>query len=232
MKFNSKIIKQYLSNAKEMINDNNYTFWLYYLEKINLLPQIKTLISNNKLAEWENEILCFSGYYRQDLETQQFFAKSLIDKHWYDYTLQKNKLVKLVKELNVRYCSKNNASYIDSIVIRTKDPDDSITLTNYTLCYDIAHSLCELLSIPLNPNEKIPNAELRKPNTKKKSTYNKIFIENLFPFYLFLKENTHFKTDIKIYIFLTDFASILGFEWKSELPEERIKDIFKPLKRG
>lgn len=252
-----RFIQKHLANDgnRAMLNLNKYkNDWLPYLKRKGIYNEIKLLCESNKLNFWLNEILFFAGYYSEQLDYTQMFSdvhkgmpnkKPLgIDGHWFEYYQQKNNLIELVENLNVRLGGSDclTAPYIESIVIRVSNQKKGLRIDNYTLCYDIAELLMKYLGISIIYDGFTPEGDLGKtqifkfPNSNKKTTsYIKKFMQETYPLFLFLKKecNLNLPTDREYFSLTAKFLEAIGFDIENkfgQLPEDYIKNCYKQVK--
>ncbi len=233
------LIKKYLSSQENaaMANADNFYISLSSLDEEEILENIKLFILDNGLKHWTNEINFLAFFYKMELDHAKLFSKMDIDKMSFKYHQQRNKLIEIVNELNIRhsYPEKDKASFIESIVIRTSKPFNSITIDNYQLCYDIAITLRDFLKIPLNYLDgKAPLKGISRKDTKKSKSYLRRFIINTYPLFLFFKNecDLQYTTDREYYDLISQFLECLGLNLNDkiiQLPEDYLKDCYKRL---
>ena len=226
-------LQEYFPDIKNTLDeaDNNY------LKQYK--TGIATFLRNNNLNEFSDEFLLLALLYRTSLEENMYFKEVngiTIESHWHEYNKQVESLRKLISDLNIvaEPHEAEEAFFIDSIVIKCTKKGDSKTLTikNYSLCYDIAMTLAKLMEIPMYYEK-----ETRQKNTsqitspqKKPSSYIKSFISDTYPLFLFLKnECLPNKTSTECYRIISEFLDVLKFDWGTtkQLREDYIKNCFR-----
>ncbi len=219
---------------------HNFYWSLQKLESKGILKKIKTFIIDNNLNDWTNEIYFLAFFYEIKLNDAKVEAKFDFDNVPFNYHQQRNKLIKVINELNVRHPDNDDegqkAPFINSIVIKTSQPIGSITINNKILCHDIANTLREYLEITDKySNGAKPLKEPKRKNTKPEKTYLRRFTIDTYPLFLFLKNecNLQLTTDREYFYLISQFLECLGFNLSeniNQLVEDYIKDCYKHFK--
>jgi hypothetical protein len=233
------LIKDYLVDQenKAMANADNFYISLSRLEKEGILGKIQLFINDNDLKFLTNEVYFLAFFYEMELDHTRLFTSMDIDNSALNYHQQRNKLIKVVNGLNIRhsYPEKEKTTFIESIVIRTSKPNDSISINNYELCYDIANVLREFLNIPIKFSDgKAPLNVVKRKNTKKSKSYFRRFIMNTYPLFPFFKNecNLQYATDKEYFELISQFLECIGINLNEkiiQLPEDYLKDCYKHL---
>ncbi|MDR3706388.1 MAG: hypothetical protein P4L28_10830 [Paludibacteraceae bacterium] len=260
--FNAAFLKRIKDENIDMIYKNDYirtepcaegeAWW--YFKGNGIYENVILFINEKNLKSFENEILLLAQCYVERFEYAVFFSNvnkdvpnkknKTIEAHNNEFSNQRNELIDLISKLNISVepHEAESAPYIESIVIRL--PNESFSINNYTLCYDIANLLREYLKIPRyfeklkseNENFNINSLkETIEKSTKKPASYYKKFIQDTYPLFLFIKNecNLNLQTDREYYFLIAEFLKVIGFDITqefSQLPEDYIKNCYKQLK--
>ena len=259
---NIDLIRKYLANDNNrfMLVEDKYTEdWLPHLTRNGCARMIDSFLKMNQLNAFKDEVLFFAGYYQERLSYARYLSnigkRTTVDAFNYDYANQRNKLIELTRNLNVRFngATKEEKPWIESIVIRPSGQNDSLRIDNYALCHDIGRLLMKYYEIlPIYDgieNDDIENDDiendggltsvdypLEKPRAegKKAKSYIKEFIQETYPFYKFLKQECRLNLRYnKCYMnLIADFIKCIGLvieDYSDQFEEDYIKNCYKPL---